>query len=218
MSMRVKKDVPVCAKLPSRPLVFGVVRGLFWLSLVFLVGEGSAMAQEPPPFPVLYGGRLLIDGEPAPPGIEVMARVGDYETSTVVEVGEEGRYRNLVVQPPNSEYYELPVTFHALGTTALEQDVFKRSGGPVVKATGDAAFDLHFQLPLEAEPEETPTVAGPMETPIATSVEETPTAAGGSDGGGGLPVPFLVGIVAAGLAVAVGVWVFRRRKMRGGSA
>ena len=155
------------------------------------------MAQEPPPFPVLYGGHVLIDGEPASPGTVVTARVGDYEVSTVVEVGEEGLYRNLLVQPPSSDYYDMPVTFHVLGATALEQDVFKRSGAPAFKSTGDAAFDLHLQLSLEAEP------------------EETPIAAGGSDGGGGLLGPFLVGTGVAGLAGAVGMWVFRRRKMRG---
>ena len=168
------------------------------------------MAQEPPPLPILYGGRVLIDGEPAPAGTEVVARVGDYETSTTVEVGEEGRYRNLLVAPPSSDYYDMPVTFHALGATALEEDVFRRSGGVVFRTTGDAAFDLHFQISLEAGPEETATAAGPEVRPTVGETEQGPVDVE-QEGGGGFLLLALAGIVAVGLAAAIGLWAFRRR-------
>ena len=210
----------MCSSLPLRPFLTGMALALVWLSLFSLVGEGLAVAQEPPPLPILYGGRMLIDGEPAPAGTGIVARVGDYETGTTVEVGEEGSYRNLLVQPPSSDYYDMPVTFHALGATALEQDVFKPSGGVVFKATGDAAFDLHFQLSKEAGPEETATATRPEETPTVDEVAEVRPTVGEteegpeeaeSEGGRGFLLRALAGMVAVGVAAAIGLWAFRRR-------
>ena len=198
------------SSLPLRPFLSGMALALVWLSLSLLISGGVAIAQEPPPLPVLYGGRVLIDGEPAPAGTEIVARVGDYETGTTVELGEEGRYRNLLVQPPSSSYYDMPVTFHALGATALEEDVFKSSGGVVFKTAGDAAFDLHFQLSKEVGPEETATVTGPEVRPTVSETVEGPVETE-PGGGEGLLLLALAGIVAVGLAAAIGLWAYRRR-------
>ena len=116
------------------------------LTLAFALGflafaQGAvALAQEPPPFPILYGGRALMDGEPLAEGTTLVARVGDYETETTVE--RNGVYRNLLVSPTGPEYFYAPVTFHAMGATAEEGDVFLPASTPVFK---DVGFDLHFR-------------------------------------------------------------------------
>ena len=119
--------------------------GLFGVACLFagLALMSTASGQEPPPFPILYGGRVFLDGEPAPPGTNLVARVDDYEASTVVE--EDGHYRNLLVAPPSRRYFEMPVAFHVRGVIARERDVFLTRDEPLFKATGGAAFDLHFE-------------------------------------------------------------------------
>ena len=110
------------------------------MGLMSFTGGERIEAQEFPPFPTLYGGHVWVNDEPAQIGTVLVARVGDYQTSTVVD--EEGLYRNLLVQPQSSDYYGQTVTFHARGTAAQEQDEFPRVSGPVFKTT----FDLHFLL------------------------------------------------------------------------
>ena len=132
-----------------------------------------AQAQQMPPFPILYGGMATVDGEPLPEGTRVTARVGDYETWTTVE--KNGTYRNLLLGPPNRDYYTVPVTFHAMGLTAVERDVFLRTGAPLFKSTG---FDLHFLRPL-AEASPTPTLQAPTEVDSGgDGVSLTPMAQG----------------------------------------
>ncbi|MCL0044199.1 hypothetical protein M1N24_01560, partial [Dehalococcoidia bacterium] len=67
------------------------------------------------------------------------AKVGAYQTWTVVE--KDGNYRNLLVAPPNAQYYNMPVTFHVMDTVATEHDVFSSGSAPVFKSQ---SFDLHF--------------------------------------------------------------------------
>lgn len=200
----------MCARLPLRPFLTGMTLGLVGLSLFSLVGEGAAIAQEPPPMPILYGGRVLINGDPALPGTEIVARVGDYHVSTVVEVGEEGSYRNLLVAPSSSDYYDMPVTFHALDTTALEEDIFKRSGGVVFKTTGDAAFDLHFQISPEAGPENIGTTTELEMRPAGGQASESPVAVELESRNRGVLLVALGVVATVGLAVAIGLWAFLR--------
>ena len=114
---------------------------LLWFIALLVVPVAYAQDGPPelPPFPTLYGGRALVDGEPLPDGTRLTARIGDYETEVVVEEG--GYYRNLLLAPPSGEYYSRPVTFHALNMTAAENDVFVQMAAPVFK---DVGFDIHF--------------------------------------------------------------------------
>lgn len=116
----------------------------FVLFALVLAQDTAALAQELPPFPILYGGRALVDGEPVAEETRLVARVGDYETWTTVE--KDGAYRNLLVSPPSREYFYVPVTFHAMGLTADEQDVFLPAGAPIFK---DVGFDLRFSRPSD---------------------------------------------------------------------
>ena len=187
----------VLRSLPVHPLLLGLLPALVWIALASLSGGGGITAQEFPPFPILYGGHVWINDEPAPPGTVLVVRVGDYETSTMVE--EDGLYRNLLVQPQSSDYYGQTVTFHARGAAAQEGDVFTQAGAPEFKT----AFDLHFLL-SETEPLLTP------------SVQATPTlVVDPEDGTSGQRSVFLITLLAVvGVAVAVGVLVALRRRYR----
>ena len=187
-------------KLLARPILLALLFGFVGAGLLTPALWRTLSAQEPPPFPILYGGRVTVDGETGPAGTELVARVDGYETGVLVE--EDGIYSNLLVQPPGSNYFGKTITFHALGAIAEESDVFSRSGGPVFKAFGDDAFDLHFQLP-KPEPSPVPTVA--------TAQREGTGEEGGN--GQGLPMVLLVaGIGVAGAAVAAMAWVVGRRR------
>ncbi len=121
------------------------------VAIVGVLGTGTALAQDYPPFPILYGGIALAGDGPLPEGTRLVARVGDHETWTTVE--ENGSYRNLLLGPPDEGYYNKIITFHALGRDAVEKDVFLPVGAPVFK---DAGFDLHFPTNQESAVSATP--------------------------------------------------------------
>ena len=75
-----------------------------------------------------------------PDGITIVAHVGDYRSAPVAV--EEGRYRGLVVGPPNSTYAGMTITFHLGGVRADQTDIFTSSGFPTLKAE----FQLTFQM------------------------------------------------------------------------
>lgn len=139
--------------------------------ITFLFISVQAEAQELPTYPILYGGTVVINGELAPPGTQLSAKVGDYATDVLVE--ENGGYRNLLLQPPRSEYYGLEVTFHVLGALAEERDIYVQSGGPMFKHSGLSAFNLNFTVVTQGLPSPTPSKAP---APIATLSSSTTVA------------------------------------------
>ena len=93
------------------------IRLLMTAMAVLLLGGGalSALAQVAfPPWPLLYEGTVLQDGEPAE-GM-VFAWVGDWESNHVPV--EDGAFRCadpcLIVGPPSFDYIGKPVTFHLI--------------------------------------------------------------------------------------------------------
>ena len=188
--------VHVLWSLSVHPLLLGLLPALVWISLASLSDGGRIAAQEFPPFPILYGGHVWINDEPASPGTVLVVRVGNYETSTMVE--EDGLYRNLLVQPQSSDYYDLPITFHALGASAQEGDVFMQAGAPEFKT----AFDLHFLL-SETAPSPSP------------PVQATPTLVVDPDGRSGQrSVLFIALLAVVGVVVAAAVLVSLGRRYR----
>ena len=68
------------------------------------------------PFPNIYGGMIFVGGQPAPDGLEVFARIEDYQTpiDPEVTVVENGRYRLLIIGPPSTSFFDKQITFHAI--------------------------------------------------------------------------------------------------------
>lgn len=187
-------------------------------------GTAAVQGQDIPPFPILYGGRVYIDGDPAPEGTKLVARVDDYEIWT--HVGPDGIYRNLVVGPPSEDYHFAPITFHVDGLQAEETDAFLPSETPTSK---DRGFDLHFHTAETwASPSPTPPVMTvtapsghpspqrPTASPTPSGAEArtgpTETASSGKGNDAGIPlVPLGVIAVGSGMLLTAAVLYLRRR-------
>ncbi|MBI2872876.1 MAG: hypothetical protein HYY00_06785 [Chloroflexi bacterium] len=111
------------------------------LLCVLALSVAGAGAQEPPPvpltYPVVFEGRALLGDGPAPDGTVVVGKVKDWESGPVAVEG--GRYRNLLVAPPDPAYYGETVTFHMSNGVALETGTFDSRSGPKTQE-----LDLHF--------------------------------------------------------------------------
>ena len=78
--------------------------GFLLASLLLALAGGWAVSDsasllaaqgEPPPFPIIYHGRVMIDGHLGNDNMHLVARVGDYETHPVRI--KNGQFLNLVV-------------------------------------------------------------------------------------------------------------------------
>ena len=191
----------------SRWLLFGFV-----LTLIFHVAFSSGSVKavffaEFPPAPILYGGRVYINDQLVETGTELQAQVGDYLITVLVEPN--GLYRNLLVQPPDSSYYDRKVTFHILDMVAVEVDVFIQSGSPTFKTT----FDIHFlqdkSKMIQPEPLVTEDNEIPLEEIQRTVVKDEKLEVS----------PYLTGIFIAGLLFAVvlvstSILLINRRRLK----
>ena len=125
----------------------------------------------PPPAPVVYSGTVTVGGAPAPDGLEIVARILDYESRPKTTSG--SKYASLTVGPPDATYLSRQVTFHVLAgplTTELkatEADLFL--GGPHIKD----GYILSFPPATAPTPTPTPTPS-PIPTPSPTPTP-TPT-------------------------------------------
>jgi len=142
------------------------------------VFTASAQGQQLPPLPVVYSGRVSIEGQPTPEGLRIYARILEYKTKRTAPVTG-GQYFALTVAPVGAGYVGKRIYFYA---TWCEEG---REGCDVVQAVEAATYrvptfgDLTrvqnlFFLRLPAPPP-TPT---PAPTPTMTP---TPTPA--------LPIP-----------------------------
>ena len=87
-----------------------------------VVAASAVRAQEQPVRPTTYNGSLTFDGQPLEDGVMLVARIDDYETTSVSS--KDGRYQGLVVQPPKQSYVGKTVTFHVEGVEANESEPF----------------------------------------------------------------------------------------------
>ena len=115
---------------------------------------------QPPTPPVVYFGSVTVNGQPAPDGLVVVARIENYESEPVVTSN--GSYIRLAVSPSSSAYLFKLTTFHipAFGVQAFETVLFL--GGPA-----ERQLDLTFPALPEPTPTPEPT-ATPVPAPTAT--------------------------------------------------
>lgn len=83
---------------------------LFFVVIILISMCGIVNAQ-PPPIPSDYSGYVTVNGEPAPEGALVSAKIDDY-TSNGVVVAENGRYEYLLVKPPDGTYIGKTIEFY----------------------------------------------------------------------------------------------------------
>ena len=153
-----------------------VASGLAFLILAVALAvsffpEGSFAQGGPPPGGIIYYGEATVDGEPVPDGIEIVARVGDYESKPITVA--EGRYASLSVASPDTSHAGQTISFFLGDVPADQTDIYQPHGIPVIK-TG---FDLTFPNLPEPTPTPAPSVV-PTDTPptpVVPSPVPTPT-------------------------------------------
>ena len=93
------------------------------LAVAALLGGNAALAQDQdqdqsiPPWPILFQGTALLNGEPVQEGA-LTVRIGDWESPRPVPVSDgvfECGAACLIAGPPSLAYLDLPVTFHLDG-------------------------------------------------------------------------------------------------------
>jgi len=158
----------------STILSLGVVV-LMTLSLLGVAGVG---AQEggPPVLPCIFYGNVTIDGNPAPVGTEIIAKIEDRTCGniTVAEAGKYGRAAGVkLLVKGTAEDENKILSFYVDGAKAAETATW-HSG---------EIYNLDLSVVKEAGP-------GPTISP-----SPTPTAGPGGAGAGAMPVAVMIGIV-----------------------
>ena len=144
-----------------RPRLIGPVMGA--VAMVLMLGD-VASAQELPPFPATYSGRVEAGGVPVPDGFVISAKIGDDYESVLIPV-RDGKYQGLSVAPLDSSLVNRVVTFHLDGLQADQRRSF---------VPGEVNLVLMLTFPALPEPTATPTPT-PTNTPVPTSTPR-PTA------------------------------------------
>ena len=87
---------------------FGI--GIMIALLFFATSTMAAASAEPPPIPSDYSGYVTVNGEPAPDGATVYAKIDDYTTSSV-QISD-GGYTNLIIMPSDITYVGETIEFY----------------------------------------------------------------------------------------------------------
>lgn len=152
--------------------------GVVLIALMIMgVGGKSPAAQTMSVFPNIYLGSVTISGEPAPEGLEIVARIRDQVSSPRPIT--DGKYVALTVNVPDGTYAGETITFHIGDIQAAETSTFTSSTmlGPASNLT--ETLDLTFgslpaEVALDPAAAATPPIIGdssvPMIPPIAVAM------------------------------------------------
>ena len=159
---------------------------VYIVSLVALLGAGTGQTSNPPPISNQYDGQVFIADEPAEDGIEIFARILDYQSNIpregfdvaqVVQVSGE-RYERMIVSPSDVSFVGEKITFHAtfgFGDVQAEETAVFRQVNLVTGEWLNNTLDLHFQEAPPAAPMPTPTPTPTITpTPLPTPVLPIP--------------------------------------------
>ena len=193
-------------------------------TLAYIIGTlsilGAASGQADfPPFPVNYSGDILIQGEPAPEGLLVLACVAGCETGwegsenlgESVRTQSDGSYEGVLVFPPSEDFFDEEITFWIVTDFGkriqADQTSIYNPGAPNTFLT--RTLDLTFDDPLPEPPTPTPQpTATATVAPTATLVLPIP-------GDADVPTLFRWALIAGAAALVLGgvtfFWFHRRR-------
>lgn len=186
------------ASLERRKVKLRLLQGLAAIiACAVAVAVSIVSAQGLPNLPLLYHGRVYVEGVPTPDGLRILARIVGcgYESPEPVEV-KDGRYARLEIAPEGTACVNKTISFYATygvdEVRALDTALY-RPPDLTVPGSLTPKRDLLFpRLPtLPPTPTPTPTLT-PTPTPTMTP---TPTAA--------LPIPGDPAVRSASLWVLV---------------
>lgn len=145
-----------------------LVAAMAVIALAIVAGAystGSLSAQSLPSGPYIYFGTASVNSLPVPDGFSIYAEIGTYRSEPVKVSG--GSYASLNVNPVGGALNDQTIRFFLDGEPAIETDMYRPSGVPVIKG--------NFALNFARLPEPTPTPSPvPTDTPIPAPVPPTP--------------------------------------------
>jgi hypothetical protein len=177
---------------------------LLWLPTVGVIGAQDT-AKGPPPFPLLFEGSAILDGEAVASG-ELTVRIGDWESRPVAVA--DGRFvcsdPCLIAGPPNEDYIGLAVTFLLDGTREATL-TFPFEPGPA-RVGVELVFGVTTPTPVAP--------SGGLPTPGLSRTPTAPPVPVPGTGPGSLLL-WTAGIAAVVAAIGAGAGgVVRRRRRR----
>jgi len=134
------------------------------IAVLLLLGLFGTVNAQTPQIPMIFSGEVRVGGELVPDGLQVTARIGEYESKP--KTVKNGKYTGLTVGPPTVVTGGL-VTFYLEGVEATQ-----------TKTWSIGYINLKFNLTFPSLPVPTPTITPtPTVTPTrtATPVPPTPT-------------------------------------------
>lgn len=152
---------------------------VYVVALGALLGAGARQSGDIPPFPNNFEGRVFINGQPAPDGMEIFARLDRYQSNVArpntapgdrpIALVENGAYENVKVQPLDSSSLGRTITFYATfgrgEVQAQETAVFVQANPQTFEGLFNV-LDLNFaEAPAQATPTPTPVPPTPTSTP-----------------------------------------------------
>ena len=196
-----------------------VMLAVYLVALGALLGAKAGQAENPPPFPNTYSGKVFIGDDPAPDGIEVFARVGDYDTHVArpgfevrqIILTKNGEFVRMAISPPDETFIGQTITFFVTRgfdeIQASETSVFQRVNlGANTGLEND--LDLHFP--------QAPSVTGPQTpTPVPTiTPTPRPTPVPPVPGDASVPQIARITLIAGAAAFVVGGAILLRMRRR----
>ena len=156
-----------------------LVLAAYLMALAAILGARSA--QEVPVPPNVFSGKVFFRDSPAPDGVEIFLRVGEYQSNVArtgftederpIVVTLNGEYSTLKAQPLGESFFAQQITFHA---TIGFGDVQAQETDVLIRALRiETGYDLHFPTLPPGKPTPTPPPT-PTMTPTPTPTPVLP--------------------------------------------
>ncbi len=134
---------------------------------------GAVPKQDIPEFPIVYGGNVVVQGQPVPEGVSVVACVGGcegWESEPVLTLAD-GRYVGLILRAPSSLRNE-EITFWIVEPESGARIQADETGLYVPDTNVSRTLDLSFAAPIPTPIPATATALPPPAT--ATAIPPSP--------------------------------------------
>ena len=138
--------------------------------VIGLVVLGAAPQQEIPQFPIIYGGDLVVQGQPVPAGVSLIVCVGgcDMWASEPVLTLEDSRYFGLAARAPES-LLQQEVTFWIVEPESGQRIMAQETATYDPDTEPFRTLNLTFDDPIPTPPSVATPTSTPTNTPAPTA-------------------------------------------------